>query len=1148
MIACPPEDPLAAARDWTDEQRLAIERREGDLLLAAGAGSGKTSVLVERFVRAVLEDGVSVPAILTITFTEKAAAEMRERIRLRLRELGADAAARETEGAFISTIHGFCARVLRAHALAAGLDPGFTVLDEPEAERLADAAFEDALEELAQRTPGGVELIASYTAGALRGAIIGTYAELRSRGELEPRLPPLAPAPDLDEPRERLRAAAAAAAQELGGVDSPSVRVLEAIDRLARCDSVIDAADPWPGDLFRLALPGGNGAALTTPVCVAYGEALREFRAACEHRRAFPVRDLLDRLLRGFGRRYAARKRERSMLDFEDLELLCRELLRSDRRLRERYRARFERIMVDELQDTNAVQLELIDQIARRNLFTVGDAYQSIYAFRHADVELFERRADALAASGARATLRTNFRSRREILDVVGAAFAGEFGERFEAPRPGRDDPPAEDPRVELLVIDKGVDWTAEGLASPWRLAEARALAGRVRELVDEGARPSEIVVLTRATSDLRTYERELERRGIPTYVIGGRGYWSHPQVVDLVGYLRALANPRDEEALYTVLASPLVGVSLDALVVLAASARAAGRDPWSLLRDGPLEELPDRERLERFAGWFAGERRVAGRASIEELIDRALTATGYDLAVLAMPGGRRRLANVRKLMRLAREHEAVAGRDLRGFLGLMRRQASEWSASSARESEAPIEGEALDAVRLMTIHRAKGLEFEIVCVADLGRGPRWPADVIRIGRDGRLGLRLARPGTARREPALAYREIGEERAAAEAREERRLFYVAMTRARERLILSGAARLDGWRESGTPMAWIGPALLGEMEERVGERRGVTDVGVRFGFLGEEDVGGPPDGAPAAPVPGPPVAAAHPAPAPVASAPSAPPPPTAPPVASLSYSSLAAYQRCGYRFYVERLLGLPPREVPPSDLELATTGLSGLDRGSVVHALLERLDFRRPIQPTPAVLAEVCRREGISVPGPAEAEGLVEIVAAFVRSPTRERLGRATGIRREERFAFAMGGGLLINGAFDVLAREPGGMLVVDYKTDRLEGASPAVAVGARYGTQRLIYALAVLRAGAPAVEVQHLFLEAPDHPATAIFERADAARLEAELERLAGGVLRREFRVTDTPHRAVCAGCPAEGGLCSWPLEMTRREAPDRLF
>jgi ATP-dependent helicase/nuclease subunit A len=159
---------------FTTEQLEAIGRRRGDLLLDASAGAGKTSVLVERFAQAVITDGVAVTAILAITFTEKAAAELRDRIRLRLRELGADEAARATEGAFISTIHGFCARLLRANALAAGIDPAFTVLDESPSVRLAGEAFDAALEHLAEHTPGGLELIAAYTAGQLRGVIIGT--------------------------------------------------------------------------------------------------------------------------------------------------------------------------------------------------------------------------------------------------------------------------------------------------------------------------------------------------------------------------------------------------------------------------------------------------------------------------------------------------------------------------------------------------------------------------------------------------------------------------------------------------------------------------------------------------------------------------------------------------------------------------------------------------------------------------------------------------------------------------------------------------------------------------------------------------------------------------------------------------------------
>ena len=192
------------------------------------------------------------------------------------------------------------------------------------------------------------------------------------------------------------------------------------------------------------------------------------------------MRDLLDRLLIAFGERYERRKRAASGLDFEDLELICRDLLAGDDELRERYAARFDRIMVDELQDTNRVQLTLIESIARGNLFTVGDAQQSIYGFRHAEVELFERRGERLAAIGARETLQTNFRSRPRILDAINLAFAGVLGERFRALLPGRTETGAGAPAAELVLVDKGADWSLEGVASPWRLAEARALAGRV--------------------------------------------------------------------------------------------------------------------------------------------------------------------------------------------------------------------------------------------------------------------------------------------------------------------------------------------------------------------------------------------------------------------------------------------------------------------------------------------------------------------------------------------------------------------------------------------------------------------------------------------------------------------------------------------
>ncbi len=1165
-----PQPPGGGGRAWTLEQQRAIDRRSGDLLLDAGAGSGKTSVLVERFVQSVLQDGIDVSAMLTITFTEKAAAELRDRIRARLRALGAVEAARRTEGAFISTIHGFCARVLRVNALAAGLDPQFAVLDRYQSEPLSAAAFEAALEELAREADGAVDLIADYTQWSLRAAVLSVYAQLRSAGQLHPRLPEIpgeATEPAHPDPAEELTAAARALAGELGAIPGRAgsgSRVREALDRVAACLELVARPDVWPADLERGRLPR-NGAALSTDACARYTEALGRFRVHCATVAARPVRDLLDRLLDAYGRHYAERKRAVSGLDFEDLELVTRRLLLDDSELRQRYAARFERIMVDELQDTNRVQLELIESIARDNLFTVGDAQQSIYAFRHADVELFERRGARLAAVGARETLQTNFRSRPEILDAVNLAFAAALGERFRPLLPGRAAAGPVDQAVELVLVDKAADWENEGVASPWRVAEARTLADRVAELVAAGRAPGEIVVLMRATTDMRVYERALERRGLPTYVIGGRGYWSHPQVVDVVAYLRALANPRDEESLYGVLASPLVGVSLDALVVLAAASRESARDPWWLLRE-PRDDLAglddgDRARLQTFTAWFAVERDRARRCGMEELIDSALVASGYDLAMLAMPGGRRRLANVRKLMRLAREHEDARGPDLHGFLDLIADREAGRSLES-RESEAPMEGEGLDAIRLMTIHRAKGLEFPVVVVADLGRAVRPASEIVRVTPDGRLGLRLSRAGASGRENALDYRAIGDAQREAQEAEERRLFYVAVTRAQERLVLSGALKFDGFTggggaTGGGPAAWLAPAFvpeLGAVLERGGGRWTPTGRGSPCGSGGPRMWSASRARPPRVPMrssrrrwtPRAPVA-------PVSDARAPDPPRAGAPVGALSYSSLGEYARCGYRFYAERVLRLPP---VPEARPVADPGegpRSATDRGVLLHALLEGLDFRRPTVPSAELVSAAAAQAALHPPpGPAEADELAAVVRRFAESELCARLGRATHARREERFAFPLSSDPaqpLVVGAIDVLAREPSGrMLVVDYKSDRLDGADPAAVVGRQYATQRVVYALAALHAGAETVEIAYCFLERPDAPVTVVFQRAEMAELQARLAALGQGVLARRFQVAPTPYRGLCAGCPAQGGLCSWPLEMTRRESPDTLF
>ena len=1192
---------LGAGR-FTAEQEEAIARREGELALEAGAGCGKTAVLVERFVRSVLADGVGAEQILTITFTEKAAAEMRQRIRARFAELRAHEHARAAERAQISTIHAFCARVLRAHALAAGVDPRFEVLTGERAQRLAAEAFEAALEALAAQRQGALELIAAYGPERLRATILATHAQLRSRGQVHPRLPPVAQPADEGLAAQSLAAAASELAVELGAIAKPGARVQEALARLERCQALLARGAPTIAELDALMLPAANGTALRSPACAAYGSALAAFRRARELRLAGCARDLLDELLTRFARGYAERKRALGAVDFEDLELLARELLCAGG-LGERYRARFRRVMVDELQDTNPVQLELIEAVADGNLFTVGDGQQAIYGFRHADVELFERRGERLASRSARARLRVNFRARPGLLWAINRAFAT----LIEGYRPlvaGREEGGAEsaEPPVELLVVDRDGEWEREEAAAPWRLAEAHALAARVRELRAQQFAAGEIVVLLRASTDMRIYERALEDAGVPTYMIGGGGYWTHPQVIDLLAYLQALANPLEEGALYTVLLSPLCGIGHDALMAVAAAARQAGCDAWPLLRgEAGLDRLRAEERkaLGAFVRWFAEERALAPRLGPAELLERALERSGYDLAVLAMPGGERRLANVRKLLRLAREFEREVASDLAAFLEHARLRAAAGGAGEDREGEAPVEGEALDAVRLMTIHRAKGLEFPVVCVADLGRAPTAPGELIRIGADGRLGLRLAELGTGRTVPALDYAALSEQERARAQAEERRLMYVAATRARERLILSGALRLASPGSGSAPMTWLAPAFLPELALLLEEReatgeRGVAlrerGVALRIVRAGETDTVAAPPAArstPARDTQGLPArgqgaersqgdaersqgadaersqgadaersrgadaersrgadaersrdAAAERAQGAAAER-ALPVLEGAPPVRSLSYSALAEHRRCGYRFYVERVLGLPSPPTAGDTYPQPDTAAAGLDpgaRGRLIHMLLERLDFRRPVIPERAQINAMA--PGHSVEQAAE---ICRMLERFGRGRLCQRLAHARALAREQPFAFSLGA-LLFTGAFDVLAHERGGrVLIVDYKSDRLEGREPAAVLEAAYVEQQLVYAVAALRTGAREVEVAHVFLEAVERPVIATFVPADLPRLERRLHARSAPILAGHFPVSSQPQRALCRGCPAEGGLCPHPLARTRQ-------
>ncbi len=1143
------------------EQRAAVDAT-GEVFVSAGAGTGKTSVLVERFVGSVCEQGLDVESVLVITYTRKAAGELRARIRAALHARGRHDLARELDGAWISTIHGFCSRLLRAHPFAVGIDPRFRELDDEHGAVIRGEAFERALAGFCStRDSERLRLLATYGAQGLRRMLTGVYETLRSAGR-DLKL-------DLG---------------EHAGIPERLAELHEAARELAADPGVTDKQ--LAAANAALALDSNPERLLDLSHLAASGDRTAEFRSARDrlNQAAFEelaARDseLLQELLDLFAAGYAAAKARESSLDFEDLQLYARDLLRDHADVREAEQLRFRAIMVDEFQDTNRLQCEIVDLLraglstAARSgvgkadtsallrtpsslrpvdVFFVGDEFQSIYGFRHADVAVFRERRERAAL---RLPLSRNYRSRPEVLAAVNHLFVEEFGDGYQPlAASGEFTDPVFGHPVELLVSDKrSYREAGEG----WRDGEARAIARRVRELVDNGvASAGEIVLLFAAGTDAERYEAALRAQDLPTYRATGRGYFGQQQVVDLLSYLRLLHNRYDDEALVTVLASPFVGISNDGLVHIR---RHAGKRP---LYTGVERSLPEPlsendERLVRaFKQRFERLAAASARLSLERLCEEIVSAHDYDLAVLAQWDGRRRYANLRKLMRLARSYEDLRGPDIEGFVGFIRDQ----QAVGASQLEAVSEEEGADAVRLLTIHAAKGLEFKIVIVADAGRdtGGLQSSDEILVRPDGTFGFRVIDPSSGKKRGVFSYEEVREIEKREDAAERLRLYYVAMTRAIDRLIVSGAIDPDRQQDRETPIGWVlarlgldGEIESGEVDR--GDARFVLSVdrwAPQPAIEEAEVVDGTGQLALFAELPAAPAPRGY-------RLPELTPLPVPPlhRVRRLSYSALALFERCSYRYYAERIAGLREERGTGSG---SHGGLQATEVGDAVHRLLELVDLRLPSAPD----VEIVRTWYPAVTDE-ELERIGRFVSSYCESELAARIASLDGAQPERPFAFEHDG-VLLHGRLDVLWRDGPRALVLDYKTNTLAGgvdsaepqesegvdfagagsgsSTPDEIVEADYRLQRLVYALACFRAGADEVEVVYHFLERSDAVVSTTFDRVELPALEAELSAAIRRIDAGEF--TPTPSDFNCSGCPALDLVCAGP---NLRQSPGQL-
>jgi ATP-dependent helicase/nuclease subunit A len=725
----------------TAEQLTAIQSQAKSLVVTASAGAGKTFVLVERYLRHVLEDGLTPDQILTITFTKKAAAEMKHRIVAALREMGKLDQAQIAETGPIQTIHSFCERLLRENALAAGLDPEFSILADSQLQRILTESARSAMAD-PDLSPYADDLISVLVGkradksgspySAVEGAIKNVLSSLRSSGaniellEEQYKNPGQLLEVWCDAIRSTLHPSVRLAMNEL----DDDMTFVEAINRASKS----------------VKMPAAWARSNVTA-----DELDRELALSC---------GLMHLVLQAWWRLESQLDRMQAV-DFTGLEARAERLLRNSHATSERIGSQFKVLMVDEGQDINPIQDRLLELMPIGRRLMVGDMNQSIYGFRQADVEIFSRRMQ----SSEVAKLTFNHRSEPGIVNFVDHIFKRAWTgyERM------RSDPTEDDLDKVVSIVCDGVEfWDRDAL--PYL-----ETAQQIRQMIQEDCvAPGSITVLVRKTDFGLKLVEALRLVDVQSRVVGGsERFFARMEIRDMANALQSVADSGDDLALLSCLHGPVAGLSLDSIVQI-------GMEPNVIERVETFDPVSeeDRESLRRFLRWYLPLMRKGDRLSAWEVLSEVLSKSDYLVNVARRIEATRQIANVRKLLALAAIEPELGPFDFA-------EQIREIQRFDFKEGDAPAYEDDSDVVKVMTIHKAKGLEFETVVLPQTDAKPFSDKTAYRV--DTRLGL----VATKFLGPSSFLVHFVEDRVKrAEQAEELRLLYVALTRAKKRLCVT----------------------------------------------------------------------------------------------------------------------------------------------------------------------------------------------------------------------------------------------------------------------------------------------------------------------------------------------------------------------
>lgn len=1134
--------------NWTSDQRAAIEARGENLLLAAAAGSGKTTVLVER-VATLLQEGADVRSMLIVTFTRAAAADMRMSLIKRLNALAQTdprfrRQAEYAEFASISTIHSFCTDLLRAHFQTAGVDPAFRIADGAEANVLRAKALENAMNAAyAGESDDHLALIAGRSPEEIGQLAVRVHSFLMERpdpwGWLDEKIGQLERGEDHFTP-----ALCHAAGRVLGDARAiagylyefclsceklePLVRACESdldyIESLMEMDyAPLQAALKKPSFMRKPTVKGLKD----DPDMQTYDQLRDQMKELVKKAgKCLPIElngalsDLpgcaaelrgLKEIVKALDEEYTRLKDEKSLLTFTDLERRALNVL-SDETVRQSVRERYEYVFVDEYQDVSDVQEAILTAAARENgLFAVGDVKQSIYRFRHAEPTLFMGKYAAYRnhEGGRLIVLNKNFRSRKTVLDYTNCVFERamrggdseiEYDEAAQL-YPGAsfegDDPP-----VEIHLIGKSdaeepeTDSEAAALIAEMKDAETEAMlvARRICALHGQmifdgkkgGYRPLEwrdFVILTRQAKDVAQQMLNILRReGVPAYADVSGGYLDVMEVQVALALLRLTENRRRDPEWIAVLRSPCMGLSSSELALIRTKfpdeSYAQAVKKYAALNEDALSDRLN-SLLQRLDRWRA----LASALPLSQLVYLILSESGFYSVCGALPGGSQRQANLDILCNRAAAYEQSHAGGLTGFLTYIE------DMNSAREDmgEAHTLGENDDVVRIMTIHKSKGLEFPVVFGVLLGKNISGSGHrgEMTAHREAGIGLKHMdrQLGTCRETlPRLAADALARSESDAE---ELRILYVLLTRARDRLILIGTVKsLEAalvrcqmsWKNPLTPGCYLDlllPPVCGlpggeELREgEIMEDDSLPHIDLhmhsRASLMKAEEE------------------AAQDSTALLMEAREKP----------ADEQWLEAYQ---WKYPHEEAVLLPlkltasgiSREItgpaqPPELIERPSflsesAQMTGAERGTATHAALQGLDFSalRGLDEMQLHQSVVLQLNAMTEQGrlsPAQREAVrPKTLVAFLMSDLGQRMLRADPLHREWMFTLRMGTQeavgiesdetLLVQGAVDCCFEENGEWILLDYKTDRADDVD---ALAARYRPQLSLYAKALHR-------------------------------------------------------------------------------------